>query len=103
MTSKDRGLGLLTLHIFPDLSFAILLELQDDKAPAVSHGKARTTDLHLRNVPDSSSLQEPPPWIPAARPETTAGVTDAAELHMVRAVDTGIIDVCVIAAGEPTE
>ncbi|KAL1951423.1 hypothetical protein VTO73DRAFT_572 [Trametes versicolor] len=57
-----------------DLSFAILLELKDDKAPTASHGK------------------EPPPWIPASRPETTAGVTDAAELHMVRAVDTGIID-----------
>ncbi|OJT15935.1 Mitotic spindle assembly checkpoint protein MAD2B [Trametes pubescens] len=47
-----------------------------------------------------STLQDPPPWVPAARPETTAGAADAAELHMVRAVDTGIIDVRVIATGQ---
>ncbi|KAI0654258.1 DNA-binding protein [Cubamyces menziesii] len=57
-----------------DLSFAIIIELQDDKAPTASHGK------------------EPPPWIPASTPNTTAGAGDSAELHMVRAVDTGIIN-----------
>ncbi|KAH9898237.1 DNA-binding protein [Cubamyces lactineus] len=57
-----------------DLSFAIVIELRDDKAPAASHGK------------------EPPPWIPASTSVTTAGTGDTAELHMVRAVDTGIIN-----------
>ena len=37
--------------------------------------------------------QDPPPWIPAAAAHTTSGVSDKAELHMVRAVDTGIINV----------
>ncbi|KAI0669741.1 DNA-binding protein [Trametes maxima] len=58
-----------------DLSFAILLELEDDKAPTAS-----------------SDPKEPPPWIPASTPLTTVGTGDAAELHMVRAVDTGIVN-----------
>ncbi|KAI0375163.1 DNA-binding protein [Pilatotrama ljubarskyi] len=57
-----------------DLSFAIVLELQDDKAPSAAHGK------------------EPPPWIPASTPDTTSGAADSAELLMIRAVDTGIIN-----------
>ncbi|CDO75512.1 hypothetical protein BN946_scf184935.g48 [Trametes cinnabarina] len=57
-----------------DLSFAIVLELQDDKAPTSTQGK------------------DPPPWIPASTPHTTAGAAETAELHMVRAVDTGIIN-----------
>ncbi|PIL31808.1 transcription factor [Ganoderma sinense ZZ0214-1] len=57
-----------------DLSFAILLELLGDKAPTASHGR------------------DPPPWIPATTQHTTSSVSDAAELHMVRAVDTGIIN-----------
>ncbi|KAH9858029.1 DNA-binding protein [Lenzites betulinus] len=57
-----------------DLSFAIILELHDDKAPSATHGK------------------EPPPWVPASTTDTTSGTTDGAELHMLRAVDTGIIN-----------
>lgn len=39
-------------------------------------------------------LQEtPPPWIPAVTQHTTDGATEKAELHMVRAVDTGVINV----------
>jgi len=37
--------------------------------------------------------KDPPPWIPAITQHTTAGMTDTAELHMVRAVNTGIINV----------
>lgn len=37
--------------------------------------------------------KDPPPWIPAITQHTTAGMTDKAELHMVRAVNTGIINV----------
>ncbi|KAI0801105.1 DNA-binding protein [Fomes fomentarius] len=57
-----------------DLSFVILIELQDDKAPTASEGK------------------DPPPWIPATTQHTTSGTSDKAELSMVRAVDTGIIN-----------
>ncbi|PCH33994.1 mitotic spindle checkpoint HORMA domain-containing protein [Wolfiporia cocos MD-104 SS10] len=59
-----------------ELSFAIVLELHDNKAPATSYGEDR----------------DPPPWVPALTPHTTAGAADTAELHMVRAVDTGIIN-----------
>ncbi|KAI0756843.1 DNA-binding protein [Daedaleopsis nitida] len=67
----EAQLGQINLD---DLSFAIILELQDDKAPTASNGK------------------DPPPWIPATTEHTTAGASDTAELHMIRAVDTGIIN-----------
>ncbi|KAI0727808.1 DNA-binding protein [Fomitopsis betulina] len=56
------------------LSFAIVIELKDDRAPAA------TTDGN------------PPAWVPAIDAHTTAAVTDKAELHMVRVVETGIIN-----------
>lgn len=41
-----------------------------------------------------TGVQEtPPPWIPAVTQHTTDGAADEAELHMVRAVDTGVINV----------
>lgn len=58
-----------------------------------------------RGIPSSASIltvpgphasvspQNPPPWIPATPQHTTAAASDAAELHMIRAVDTGIINV----------
>ncbi|KDQ63297.1 hypothetical protein JAAARDRAFT_29314 [Jaapia argillacea MUCL 33604] len=57
-----------------DVSFAILLELQDEQVPSATEGK------------------DPPPWIPALSQHTTAGVSDEAEIHLVRAVDTGIFN-----------
>ncbi|TFK94391.1 DNA-binding protein [Polyporus arcularius HHB13444] len=71
LTMIEAQLGHMYLD---DLSFAIIIELQDDKAPSAMNGK------------------DPPPWIPAISQQTTFGVADAAELHMVRAVDTGIIN-----------
>ena len=38
-------------------------------------------------------FQELPPWIPAFEADTTSGASEKAELHMVRAVETGIINV----------
>jgi hypothetical protein len=38
-------------------------------------------------------IQNPPPWIPANVQDTTPGAGDDAELLMVRAVNTGIINV----------
>ncbi|ETW87043.1 hypothetical protein HETIRDRAFT_306773, partial [Heterobasidion irregulare TC 32-1] len=56
-------------------TFAILLELQDNKAPTVGLSK-----------------DDPPPWMPANIGDTTSGASDEAELYMVRAVDTGVIN-----------
>ncbi|KAH9944250.1 uncharacterized protein BXZ73DRAFT_96742 [Epithele typhae] len=75
MVSLAMVSGWFDLTIDPDLSFAILLELQDNVAPAASPG------------------EDPPPWIPATTAHTTAGASDTAELHMIRAVDTGIINI----------
>lgn len=58
-----------------DVSFAILLELKETAAPSVSQTK------------------DPPPWIPADTQHTTAGASDRAELTMIRAVNTGVINV----------
>lgn len=62
------------LHAGDDLSFAIVLELDDENAPTATQGK------------------DPPPWMPAEAEQTTPGASDSAELHMIRAVDTGIIN-----------
>ncbi|KAF9814184.1 hypothetical protein IEO21_05253 [Rhodonia placenta] len=66
------------LEMGDELSFAIVLELQDTKAPAVSHD------------------EDPPPWIPAPSQHATASVSESAELHMIRAVDTGIINLSLV-------
>lgn len=52
-----------------------MIELRDDKAPSVTHGK------------------DPPPWVPATVQHTTIGASEQAELHLLRAVETGIINV----------
>lgn len=57
-----------------DISFAVVIELKDDMAPTASQG------------------QNPPPWVPASSQQTTAGASDKAELHYLRAVETGIFD-----------
>jgi len=62
------------LNLGNDASFAIVLELKDDKVPSVTHG------------------QDPPPWVPAEKQHTTSGASGNAELFMIRAVDTGIIN-----------
>ncbi|KAI0782374.1 DNA-binding protein [Irpex lacteus] len=69
----ESQLGVLDLH--DDITFAIVLELKDDKAPSATHGK------------------EPPPWVPAFPRHTTHGASDQAELHMIRALDTGVINI----------
>ncbi|KAG6821417.1 hypothetical protein H0H93_014214 [Arthromyces matolae] len=57
-----------------DLSFAVVLELRDKAAPSA-----------LRKT-------EPPPWIPANVQDTTPGADEKAELQMIRAVNTGVIN-----------
>ncbi|KAF8167664.1 DNA-binding protein [Crassisporium funariophilum] len=62
------------MYLGGDVSFAIVIELKDDAAPT------------------HSNTADPPPWIPAVTQHTTSGTSDDAELHMIRAVNTGIIN-----------
>ncbi|KIY51274.1 DNA-binding protein [Fistulina hepatica ATCC 64428] len=62
------------MYLGENISFAIVLELKDNTCPS------------------ASTTTEPPPWIPAHGQHTTAGMTDEARLHMLRAVDTGVIN-----------
>ncbi|KAG7098917.1 hypothetical protein E1B28_000814 [Marasmius oreades] len=62
------------IYLGDDVSFAILLELKDNKKPTPKNDK------------------EPAPWIPADAQHTTAAASEDAELHMIRAVNTGIIN-----------
>ena len=43
--------------------------------------------------PTSEYIQDPPSWIPAVQQHTTPETSDDAEMHMIRAVKTGIINV----------
>ncbi|KAL0576803.1 hypothetical protein V5O48_005173 [Marasmius crinis-equi] len=62
------------MYLGDDVSFAIMLELKENKEPTPRNAK------------------EPAPWIPADTQHTTAGASEDAELHMIRAVNTGIIN-----------
>ncbi|KAL1697600.1 mitotic spindle checkpoint HORMA domain-containing protein [Schizophyllum commune] len=63
------------MYLGDDVSFAIVLELKDDQAPTAAVNKG-----------------DPPPWLPADGSLTTAGASEEAQLHIVRAVNTGIIN-----------
>ncbi|KAG8794142.1 hypothetical protein FRC12_000412 [Ceratobasidium sp. 428] len=60
-----------------DMSFGILLELKDDAVPT-------STD------PDN---EDPSPWVAASNQHTSAGTSDDAQLRVIRALETGVIDV----------
>ncbi|KAJ3516364.1 hypothetical protein NLJ89_g1173 [Agrocybe chaxingu] len=62
------------MYLGDDISFAVVIELKDDAAPTHSNTK------------------DPPPWIPAATQHTTSGASNKSELHLIRAVNTGIIN-----------
>ncbi|KAH7334242.1 DNA-binding protein [Rhizoctonia solani] len=55
-----------------DMSFGIFLELQDGASP--------------------SKGSNPPPWIAAHPQHTSAGTSDNAQLRVIRALETGVID-----------
>lgn len=71
----ESQLGLLGLPTGDEASFAIVLELKEN------------------TVPSASKDDEPPPWVPADRQHTTSGASEEAQLHLLRAVDTGIINI----------
>ncbi|KAJ3754011.1 spindle checkpoint protein [Lentinula raphanica] len=67
------------MYLGDDVSFAILMELKDGIKPSTTAGS-----------------KEPPPWIPADLKHTTSGASEDAELHVVRAVSTGIINLSLV-------
>ncbi|PBK76754.1 DNA-binding protein [Armillaria solidipes] len=62
------------LGLGDNVSFAIVIELKDN------------------NVPSTITNGEPPPWMPAEIQHTTYGASKLAELSMIRAVNTGVIN-----------
>ncbi|KAJ1301728.1 hypothetical protein OPQ81_008961 [Rhizoctonia solani] len=57
-----------------DMSFGIFLEFQDGANPSANKGT------------------DPPPWTAAHSQHTSAGTSDDAQLRVVRALETGVID-----------
>lgn len=68
----EAQLGLLESD--EDISFAILIELKEGKEP-------------------TAKGEDPAPWIPADNQHTTQGASEEAELHIIRSVHTGILNV----------
>ncbi|KAJ7040413.1 DNA-binding protein [Mycena alexandri] len=61
------------MYLGDDVSFSISIELKADNPPG-------TKD------------KNPPPWIPAYTQHTTSGASENSEMHLIRAVNTGILD-----------
>lgn len=60
----------------------------------VCHARRGNSLMHTGEVNLCNANQDnPPPWLPAVTQHTTSGSSDRAELHMVRAVDTGVVNV----------
>ncbi|KAG1754852.1 DNA-binding protein [Suillus paluster] len=88
----ESQLGLLELPSGEEASFAIVLELKENTVPSASKDNVRNPSQIL--ITDCGALEkEPPPWVPADRQHTTSGASEEAQLHLLRAVDTGIISI----------
>ncbi|CAE6387168.1 unnamed protein product [Rhizoctonia solani] len=61
-----------------DMSFGIFLELQDGASPSACKGT------------------DPPPWIAAHPQHTSAGTSEDAQLRVIRALETGVIDLALV-------
>ncbi|RDB28401.1 DNA polymerase zeta processivity subunit [Hypsizygus marmoreus] len=72
LTMVESQLG--QMYMGSEVSFAIVLELKDNK------------------VPSAPRPTEPAPWIPANAQDTTPGAEADAETLMIRAVNTGVIN-----------
>lgn len=76
------------------ISFAIVIELKDNNVPStITNGVRLFASTYLHVVVSDFSFQEPPPWMPAEIQHTTYGASKSAELSMIRAVNTGVINV----------
>ncbi|KAG0707498.1 DNA-binding protein [Suillus ampliporus] len=88
----ESQLGLLELPNGDEATFAIVLELKENTVPSASKDNVRNPSQMLKT--DSLIFKkEPPPWVPADRQHTTSGASEEAQLHLLRAVDTGIISI----------
>ncbi|KIK70737.1 hypothetical protein GYMLUDRAFT_32786 [Collybiopsis luxurians FD-317 M1] len=67
------------MYLGDKVSFAIIMELKEGLQPSTTAGS-----------------MEPPPWIPADKQHTTSGASENAELHIVRSVSTGIINLSLV-------
>lgn len=83
---------LICLSPKDDPSFAIVLELQQNKAPLAARQKVGFLQFDQVYILIQGQ-GDPPPWIPANKQHTTEGASEHAELHFIRAVDTGVINV----------
>ena len=71
--------AICTDYITEDASFSILLELRDEEEAPIG-----TQD---------ETNQDPTPWVPADKQYTTSETSDDAQLHLLRVVETGIVNV----------
>lgn len=78
----DRQLG--TLPESWDSTFAVVMELKDGETPSEPVSKAKAKD------------KPPVAWVPALVQNTTAGMTEDAESHIIRTVDTGLVNLSLI-------
>ncbi|KZT55055.1 spindle checkpoint protein [Calocera cornea HHB12733] len=62
------------LQVDDGTSFAIVLEMAEEARPT------------------AAQQGEPPPWMPAVMQHSSEGVGDESKLHVVRALNTGVID-----------
>ncbi|KAG8927956.1 hypothetical protein FRC01_006668 [Tulasnella sp. 417] len=58
-----------------ELRFSVVLEMKEENVPTATPNE-----------------QDPVPWVPAVLQHTTAGGSGEADVYMVRAVETGIIN-----------
>jgi mitotic spindle assembly checkpoint protein MAD2B len=81
------------------MSFGIFLELKDDSTPSASKGSVSPSSpliLSTQHQPCTRSIQDPAPWIAASKQHTSAGTSDDAQLRVIRALETGVIDVSLV-------
>ncbi|KAF9015619.1 hypothetical protein BDQ17DRAFT_1341376, partial [Cyathus striatus] len=74
LTMMESTLGQLKQTLCRRCFIRNCVRLKDNEAPSAKEG------------------MDPPPWIPAVSQHTTTGASENAELHMIRAVNTGIIN-----------
>ncbi|KAF9786166.1 spindle checkpoint protein, partial [Thelephora terrestris] len=92
LTMLEAQLGVMPTG--NDLSFTIVLELNEDSQPSAPDGTVSGLEPVSRLI--LTRLKDPPPWVPAVKSHTTSATSDDAETHLVRAVNTGIIDIALV-------
>ncbi|KAJ7786521.1 DNA-binding protein [Mycena metata] len=78
------------MYLGDDVSFSIAIELKADNVPGTKDKARLPYGGHI--LLSNTFGQNPPPWIPAYTQHTTSGASEDAEMHLIRAVNTGILD-----------